>query len=271
MATSTKRKSNNEIPNGAEKRLFSNCELIYCRNPEKSVNRDFKIILAGPTRGRPELCIKSISSFIEKSKNPENLKLLLGFDNDDKSSHHQVIDFIKENYPKIDIEVYEFEREGYLNAHKYQNTLINQAPLENNPWIFLWTDDLIMLKDDWDDRIISNYNENDLTIVYYSVRSGAGAGREIAYFFTSLILKITNFLLLFDPASDRFVREIAKATGIFRRDDHISISHPRPDDSTFQTAYSQRADKQKQCQKFNFSEEVIKMILEFNEKEKKVG
>jgi len=250
---------NLEIDNLA-KDFFSDCKLIYSSGKDPNSR---KILLVGATRERYDYVKKNLPSFIEKADDIKNLKFIIGVDEDDAETTAHIIEFIKENYSDVMFEIYEFDRLGYKNLHVYQNTLILQDGLHNNPFIFQWSDDLNMNTDKWDSKIILKYLNNDPLIVFTKVSSGAGAGREIIFFFTSILIRVTNFLLLCDPASDRFSREVGKSTGIFKKDNSISQSHNRPYDKVFRDARFYTGSPTSWGSKAPIKNKVINLINEF--------
>ena len=135
---------------------------------------------------------------------------------------------------------------GYNNVHKYLNTLIFQTNRDHHPWIYPWQDDIQMMTNHWDEKILSRYDKDKIVIPFHTV-SGRGGGREIAYFFNSILFDATD-VLLFHAATDAALREISKKSGIFRKDKEISILHRTPNDDVLQAG---RASIEQKGHEFN--------------------
>ena len=159
------------------KDFFVDCNMIYSSGKDK---KSRKILLVGPTRKRYSLFQKNVSSFIEKADDIKNFKFMIGVDRDDSETSSLIISFLKENYSDVMFEIYEFDRMGYGNMHVYQNTLIAKDGLDNNPFIFTWSDDIVMNTDRWDNILISKYSNITPSFIFCKMQSGAGKGREIS-------------------------------------------------------------------------------------------
>lgn len=115
-----------------------------------------------PTRGRTDALKRSLVSLIEKSSNPTDMEIILGFDNDDQDS----IKWCKENiFPVleehgIDAIVIEFTPMGYIRLHEYLNAM---AGVANGSWLMFWNDDAVMETQDWDLEI-AKYNDRFLCL-----------------------------------------------------------------------------------------------------------
>lgn len=114
-----------------------------------------KISVLLPTRKRTELVTKSISSLLANAANPENIEILIAYDEDDEESREY---FSTIWYPFIEqtgaqTSVFETERFGYLRLYRYVNFLGEQA---KGDWIMFWNDDALMLTENWDTEIVKN-------------------------------------------------------------------------------------------------------------------
>jgi len=109
-----------------------------------------------PTRGRKEVLKKSILTLVDKVKDPNNVEIILGMDEDDQAT----IDYVKEDLApilqskNIETRANIFKPLGYENLHTYVNTLAGSAQGE---WLFFWNDDCLMETDNWDETVLS-YN-----------------------------------------------------------------------------------------------------------------
>lgn len=111
-----------------------------------------KISILLPTRKRTEAVIKSISSLLATASRPDEIEILIAYDNDDEESREF---FSTTWYPFLEqcgatTKVFETERFGYLRLYKYVNFLGEHA---EGDWIMFWNDDALMLTDNWDNEI----------------------------------------------------------------------------------------------------------------------
>jgi len=114
-----------------------------------------KISILLPTRKRTETVVKSIGSLLAAADNPENIEILIAYDDDDEESKEF---FSTTWHPFVTqsgatTKVFESERFGYLRLYKYVNFLGTQA---SGDWIMFWNDDALMLTDHWDTEILAN-------------------------------------------------------------------------------------------------------------------
>lgn len=114
-----------------------------------------KISILLPSRGRTDVLKASIMSLIDTVKNPKDVEILFGLDEDDKD----VIEYIKNDLAPI-LQKHEIESRanifkplGYENLHTYVNTLASSS---TGDWLFFWNDDCLMQSKDWDE-VISSY------------------------------------------------------------------------------------------------------------------
>lgn len=107
-----------------------------------------------PTRKRPEQCIQSIESLYTKAHDKKSFEILLAFDNDDTESKEIILDYCKKN--EIDHSFISIDRVGYENLEVYFNNLCKIAKGE---MYWLWSDDVLMKTDNWDQYIKTYGNE----------------------------------------------------------------------------------------------------------------
>ena len=114
-----------------------------------------KISVILPTRGRTEVLKTSLMTLLDNVKEPNEVEIILGMDEDDT----EVIEYVKETLGPIlqekgvETKANIFKPLGYENLHQYVNTLAGNA---SGDWIFFWNDDCLMQTKDWDE-IISSY------------------------------------------------------------------------------------------------------------------
>ena len=100
---------------------------------------DYLVSVLLPTRGRPELMLKSVSSIIKNARHPEQVQILLKIDNDDKDTYMDC-------YPELE----------KLTSH--YKVLYSPRGLGYGEYLFLWNDDAKLVTPNWDE-IINEYRE----------------------------------------------------------------------------------------------------------------
>lgn len=129
------------------------------------MTKQFKIAVLLPTRGRTDALSRSVISLVNRAVEPNNIQLLLGFDDDDVAGfeHFQanVQPYLDEK--NIDYTVMQFERMGYLRLNEYVNALALQADAD---WLCFWNDDAIMETTGWDREIARHTGEFKLLAVH---------------------------------------------------------------------------------------------------------
>ena len=107
-----------------------------------------KISVILPTRGRTEVLKTSLMTLLDNVKEPNEVEIILGMDEDDT----EVIEYVKETLGPIlqekgvETKANIFKPLGYENLHQYVNTLAGNA---SGDWIFFWNDDCLMQTKDW--------------------------------------------------------------------------------------------------------------------------
>lgn len=115
-------------------------------------NKSISILL--PTRGRTDVLKKSILTLVDKCKDPKDIEVIFGIDEDDQA----VIDYVKSDIAPImqsagiETRANIFKPLGYENLHTYVNTLAGSSQGE---WLFFWNDDCLMETQDWDEVVKS--------------------------------------------------------------------------------------------------------------------
>lgn len=118
-------------------------------DPEKNIS----ILL--PTRGRPEVALKSMQGLVELADNPEEIEFLVAIDDDDDASAEYFTEYLVPWFDQtgVDCTVYQLPRWGYLQLHRYNNFLGAQC---KGAWIVFWNDDAVMQSSGWDTDIMAN-------------------------------------------------------------------------------------------------------------------
>jgi hypothetical protein len=114
---------------------------------------EFNIAILLPTRGRAEMLERSIQSLILMAKDPNQIQLMLAFDNDDEvgTKHfEQVVQpWLDDNM--INYTAMMFEPLGYIRLNEYVNELARNSDAR---WLVFWNDDAVMETQDWDKEIM---------------------------------------------------------------------------------------------------------------------
>ena len=109
-----------------------------------------------PTRGRPEVLLKSLKTVVDKASDPSRVEILLGIDEDDPETkamlQGELATYLKEKGVECRASI--FKPLGYTQLHTYVNTLASGA---KGQWIFFWNDDGLMVTEGWD-KIIDQYD-----------------------------------------------------------------------------------------------------------------
>ena len=114
---------------------------------------EFNIAILLPTRGRAEMLERSIQSLISLAKDPDQIQLMLAFDNDDKvgiNHFKQVVQpWLDDN--QVNYTAMSFDPLGYIRLNEYVNELARNSDAR---WLVFWNDDAVMQTQDWDAEIM---------------------------------------------------------------------------------------------------------------------
>ena len=114
---------------------------------------EFNIAVLLPTRGRAEMLERSIQSLVSLAKDPNQIQLMLAFDNDDKvgTKHfEQVVQPWLDDH-MINYTAMTFDPLGYIRLNEYVNELARNSDAR---WLVFWNDDAVMQTQDWDVEIM---------------------------------------------------------------------------------------------------------------------
>jgi hypothetical protein len=125
----------------------------------------YKIAVLLPTRGRTDALARSIMGLFNRAVDPQNIHLMLGFDNDDQSGIEHFQTEIQPWLDKKDInyDAIVFEPMGYTRLNEYVNAL---ALATSADWYMFWNDDAIMETTGWDREINKHTGEFKLLAVH---------------------------------------------------------------------------------------------------------
>lgn len=109
-----------------------------------------------PTRKRVEMVQRSVESLLSLAQNPEQIEIIIAYDNDDEQSReyftshawHNLI----EKYESTS-QVFECEPWSYEGLHHYFNLM---ALGSQGSWLLIWNDDALMQTKHWDQHVKNN-------------------------------------------------------------------------------------------------------------------
>lgn len=109
-----------------------------------------------PTRGRPGALEHCLTSLIKRIKNPEQVEILLAFDNDDLDhiAHFEnlIVPWLEDT--GVSYTAFNFNPMGYIRLNEYLNKMAEHA---QGNWYFFWNDDASMVTANWD-QVIRKYD-----------------------------------------------------------------------------------------------------------------
>ena len=125
------------------------------------MNHDYKLGVLLPTRGRTDALTRSIFSLVNRTKNLKDIKLMIGFDEDDTVGIDHFTNNIQAELDRrgVNWEAMVFEPIGYIRLNEYVNELAKRCDAS---WYMFWNDDAMMDTTNWDEHII---DRNDFRIL----------------------------------------------------------------------------------------------------------
>ena len=93
-----------------------------------------------PSRGRPEMLARAVSSLRVQAACPRSVAVRVGVDSDDPATASMAA--------SLAAHWITFARQGYERLHVYYQALAAASPAD---WLLVWNDDAVMLTPDWDD------------------------------------------------------------------------------------------------------------------------
>jgi hypothetical protein len=117
-----------------------------------------------PTKGKTSSFLdRCINSLISKSFLKTNYEIIFGVDSDDLNS----INFVNNLSPEdVNYQVVTMEPMGYKSLYKFQNKM---AEVAKGDFFWIFSDDVEVLTDNWDEEILKNKGE-----MYLCVSLGSG-------------------------------------------------------------------------------------------------
>ena len=114
---------------------------------------EFDIAICLPTRARTHMMDRSVRSLFDLADNPQRIKILFGFDNDDSVGTDYFTDQLQPWLDEKDhaYTAMQFEPMGYIRLNEYVNAL---AKTTTAKWYIFWNDDAVMRTVGWDTEIM---------------------------------------------------------------------------------------------------------------------
>ena len=113
-----------------------------------------KISVILPTRKRARALVTSLTSICNNFSGDGELEILIAYDRDDEESRQFFKDTwpdLNRYWPRVSLQIFESERYGYTQLHRYVNLLGSHA---TGDWIMFWNDDAVMLTNAWDREVL---------------------------------------------------------------------------------------------------------------------
>jgi len=119
---------------------------------------EYSIAVLLPTRGRSEALERSVKSLFELANDPDQIQLMLGFDNDDSDGITAFQELVQPwlDDQGINYTAMTFEPMGYIRLNEYVNALAKNSDAD---WLVFWNDDAYMETQGWDTVIAGHTGE----------------------------------------------------------------------------------------------------------------
>jgi hypothetical protein len=114
---------------------------------------EFGIAICLPTRARTHMMDRSVCSLFDLADNPQRIKILFGFDNNDSVGTDY---FTNQLQPWLDAKDHaytamQFEPMGYIRLNEYVNAMTKTVTAK---WYIVWNDDAVMRTVGWDTEVM---------------------------------------------------------------------------------------------------------------------
>jgi len=126
---------------------------------------EFGIAVLLPTRGRSDALERSVKSLFDLADHPDQVQLMLGFDEDDVEGVTAFEDLLQPwlDEHSVNYTAMSFAPMGYTRLNEYVNTLAHASDAD---WLFFWNDDAYIETQGWDTVIESHTGEFKLLAVH---------------------------------------------------------------------------------------------------------
>jgi hypothetical protein len=207
------------------------------------------ISVIAPTRGRWPMMQASITSLLSKAAHPENIEILIRYDDDETCTLE----------PHERVTAIAGPRHAYRGLHHYYNELAAKA---TGDWIFCWSDDALMESDAWDEKIHT-----------------LGGGLKILKPDTGFLNQLNLFPIISRPLyetmghislqthGDSWLQAVARVNGI-EEPVEIKVHHLREDidDLTKQTSLGTYRESQPEFFSREFQELLYQDVIKVKER-----
>lgn len=174
---------------------------------------DISVLL--PTRNRPDLLVRSLSSLLNLAEKPEAIEFLLAVDPDAPAE-----------LPCGQGQVWTApERFGPTRMHEYYNHL---ATMATGTWLMIWNDDALMLTEHWDDIVRGNPG----ACLWFDHGNPGLAHCNMFPVWPRAWTEATGYVADSSPRVDTWVQEVAELLGKQVKVP-VSLTHETPDDLTW--------------------------------------
>ena len=199
------------------------CEHRIVRGVGGGKKRKYLVSVLLPTRGRPDLMLKSVKSLIEKAHHPDCIEILLKIDNDDKDTYDEAYTQLQELTPHFKI-LHSPRGLGYRDLHTHVNNLCG---ISDGEYLLLWNDDAVMETENWD-----NYLEEHHQGLYGDpiavIQMDNNHHPDIFPLVHRKVYEILGHFSL-NAHNDTWIHWVAELAGIERKDFRIKAFHDRFD------------------------------------------
>lgn len=175
-----------------------------------------------PTRKRPQHLARAVASLADRASTGEPIEYLLRVDDDDSTDYepYRRLQAKGENFTVIG-----GPRHGYKQMHLYYNEL---AAAARGEWLVVWNDDMDMLTEGWDEKLLSRRDE--LLVMF--LRRDISETCDTAYpAFPKRLFELLGHVSM-NCHCDSWLDVVSEKAGIriFRED--IVLHHHRLEDET---------------------------------------
>jgi len=177
-----------------------------------------------PTRGRPELMLKSVASLLTTASNPDQIQILLKIDNDDKETYQEAYSSLQDLTSHFKI-LYSPRGLGYGDLHTHVNDL---CAIAEGEYLFLWNDDATITTHGWDDIIREHQDGlhgNPVAVIQIDNNHAWKFGFPLVH---KKIYETIGYFSL-NAHNDTWIHWVAERAGVERMEWRIMSEHDRYD------------------------------------------
>jgi len=190
---------------------------------ERRIIMHARVSVLFPTRRRPELAKRAISSLYNSLGEFKDIEIIIACDNDDTNSRDEIMSFTANTFPDLKIGCLTCERMGYGKINEYFNLMI---PLTspNSEMILFWGDDYIMKTEDWT-TILYNHYKKSFGVYFLLVKRGGKILPNPTSF--ALPKKWFNVVGSLGNPIDSWLAEVGKRAGCYYKLNDLLVIEER--------------------------------------------